>query len=48
MPHRNEAIVNRSTEVTNVRTTPKRPINQPVKGTATPLATAKEVMTQVP
>src|SRR3546814_17630092 len=48
IPHRNEANVKRRTDATNVRTTPKRPINQPVRGTATPLATAKEVTIQVP
>src|SRR3546814_20045534 len=48
IPHRNEANVKRKTDATNVRTTPKRPINQPVRGTATPLATAKEVTIQVP
>jgi hypothetical protein len=47
-PHRNDAMVKRVTESTNVRTTPKRCMSQPVKGTETPLATANEVMTQVP
>ena len=48
MPHRNEASVNSRIESTKVRTTPKRCISQPVSGTETPLATANEVMTQVP
>src|SRR3954462_8979790 len=48
IPHRNEADVNNRIDTTNVRTTPKRCISQPVRGTETPLATAKEVMIQVP
>ena len=48
MPHRNEAMVNASTDSTNTRTTPKRCISQPVSGTEMPLATANEVITQVP
>src|SRR5271163_3515817 len=47
-PHSSEAMVNSTTETTNVRTTPKRCINQPVTGTDTPLATANAVITQVP
>src|ERR1700759_2332765 len=47
-PQRNEAMVKASTENTKVRTPPKRPISQPVSGTPMPLATAKEVMIQVP
>src|ERR1700722_1040771 len=47
-PHRSDAIVNNATDTTNVRTTPKRCMSQPVKGTDTPLATANEVITQVP
>src|SRR5580692_7559438 len=47
-PHRKEATVKASTEKQNVRTTPYRPISQPVNGTPMPLATAKEVITQVP
>ena len=47
-PHRSEAIVNSATDRTKVRTTPKRCISQPVNGTETPFATAKEVITQVP
>src|SRR5471032_1732494 len=48
IPQRNDAIVNASTAAVKVRTTPKRPINQPVSGTVTPLATANDVITQVP
>jgi len=48
IPHRNEASVNSRIDSAKVRTTPKRCINQPVRGTETPLATANEVMTQVP
>src|SRR5580698_6703128 len=40
-PHRNEVIVKRVTETRKVRTTPKRPISQPVSGTVTPLAAEK-------
>src|SRR5580658_7516578 len=47
-PQSREAIVNSTTEMTKVRTTPKRCMSQPVSGTDTPLATAKEVITQVP
>src|SRR5580693_10276958 len=47
-PHRSDAIVNSATDTTKVRTTPKRCMSQPVKGTDTPFATANEVMTQVP
>src|SRR3569833_1884626 len=48
MPQRNEATVKAATAATKVRTTPKRPMNQPVSGTAMPFATANEVMTHVP
>src|SRR4051812_45733247 len=48
MPHKKEASVNKRTDTTNVRTTPKRCISQPVSGTEIPFATAKEVITQVP
>ncbi len=41
-------MVNSATDRTKVRTTPKRCISQPVRGTETPFATAKEVITQVP
>src|SRR5271167_571224 len=47
-PHSSEAMVNSTTETTKVRTTPNRCINQPVSGTDTPLATANDVITQVP
>jgi hypothetical protein len=47
-PHSREAMVNSATETTKVRTTPKRCMSQPVRGTDTPLATAKDVITQVP
>ena len=47
-PHKREASVNSATEMAKVRTTPKRCMSQPVSGTDTPLATAKEVITQVP
>jgi hypothetical protein len=47
-PHSSEASVNSVTEATNVRTTPKRCISHPVRGTDTPFATANEVITQVP
>ena len=48
IPHRNDASVKASTEATNVFTIPYRPISQPVSGTEMPLATANEVITQVP
>ncbi len=47
-PHNKEARVKSTTETTKVRTTPKRCMSHPVKGTDTPFATAKEVITQVP
>ena len=47
-PQNREAMVNSTTEITKVRTTPKRCMSQPVSGTETPFATAKEVMTHVP
>ena len=47
-PHNKEAMVKSTTETTKVRTTPKRCMSHPVKGTDTPFATAKEVITQVP
>ncbi len=47
-PHSREAMVNSATETTKVRTTPKRCMSQPVSGTDTPLATANDVITQVP
>src|SRR3569832_1854216 len=48
MPQRNEAIVKATTAATKVRTTPKRPMNHPVSGTAMPFDTANDVITQVP
>src|SRR5580658_8269736 len=48
MPHRNDAMVNKRIDIAKVRTMPNRRINQPVSGTDTPFATAKEVMIQVP
>src|SRR5580698_5911250 len=47
-PQSREATVNNATDMTKVRTTPNRCINQPVSGTDTPLATANDVITQVP
>src|SRR5512146_3027610 len=47
-PQASEASTNSSTEVTNSRTAPKRCVSQPVSGTEMALATAKELMTQVP
>src|SRR5271156_3036973 len=47
-PQSSEATVNSTTDTTKVRTTPKRCMSQPVSGTDTPLATANEVITQVP
>ena len=47
-PHSSEASTNNSTEVMNKRTWPKRWVSQPVSGTAMALATANEVITQVP
>ncbi len=47
-PQSSDATVNKATDTTKVRTTPKRCMSQPVSGTDTPLATAKEVMTHVP
>src|SRR3546814_21080086 len=44
-PHRNDANVNSSTEITNTRTTPKRCISTPVNGTDMPLATPTNVNT---
>src|SRR5437868_9008036 len=47
-PHSHDAITNSSTLATNRRTCPKRCVSQPVSGTEMALATANEVMTQVP
>jgi hypothetical protein len=48
IPHSNEASVNSRTEMTKVRTTPKRCIMKALTGTEMPLDAAKDVMTQVP
>ncbi len=47
-PHSHDAITNSSTLAVNSRTWPKRCVSQPVSGTEIALATANEVMTQVP
>ena len=47
-PQASEAITNSTMDVVNRRTAPKRWVSQPVSGTAIALATANEVMTQVP
>ena len=47
-PHSHDAITNSSTDATNRRTWPKRCVSQPVSGTEIALATANDVMTQVP
>ncbi|CFD89284.1 Uncharacterised protein [Bordetella pertussis] len=47
-PHSHEASTNSRVEVRNSRTWPKRCVSQPVSGTVMALATANEVMTQVP
>src|SRR5271169_1175043 len=47
-PQSSEASVKSMTEITKVRTTPKRCIMKALTGTEMPLETAKEVMTQVP
>src|SRR5690606_21101281 len=47
-PHSQEESTNSSTDSTNSLTWPKRCVSQPVSGTVTALATANEVMTQVP
>src|SRR5262245_49996404 len=47
-PHSHDASTNSSTLPTNSRTWPKRCVSQPVSGTAIALATANEVMIQVP
>ena len=48
MPHSNDASTNSRMAPTNRRTWPKRCVSQPVSGTEIALATANEVMTQVP
>ncbi len=47
-PHSQELATKSSTESTNRRTWPKRCVSQPVSGTVMALATANEVITQVP
>src|ERR1700692_4904777 len=47
-PQSKEAIVNSATEMTKVRTTPKRCMSHPVSGTDTQFATANDVITHVP
>src|SRR5512140_2245733 len=47
-PHSQDAITNRRMLPTKRRTGPKRCVSQPVSGTEIALATANEVMTQVP
>src|SRR5258706_16199054 len=47
-PQRNEAATNSAVVARNSRTWPKRCVSQPVSGTEIALATAKDVMTQVP
>ncbi|KAG1249377.1 hypothetical protein G6F68_013368 [Rhizopus microsporus] len=47
-PHSQDASTNSSVEIRNSRTWPKRCVSQPVKGTVMALATANDVMTQVP
>src|SRR5262245_51713533 len=48
MPHSHDAITNSSTLAVKRRTWPKRCVSQPVSGTEIALATANDVMTQVP
>src|SRR5262245_21615304 len=47
-PHSSDAMTNSTTVATNRRTLPKRCDSQPVSGTEIALATANEVITQVP
>ena len=47
-PQASEASTKSSTEVTNRCTVPKRCVSQPVSGTEMALATANDVITQVP
>src|SRR3546814_1694811 len=47
-PHSHDETTNNNTDRTNSRTCPKRWVSQPVKGTVMALATANEVITQVP
>ena len=48
MPHNHETKVNSNTLTVNRRTAPKRCASHPVIGRAIPLATANDVITQVP
>src|SRR5512143_2877360 len=48
MPHSHDAITNSTTLAVNSRTWPNRCVSQPVSGTAIALATANDVITQVP
>ena len=48
MPHSHEAMTKHSAASVNSRTAPKRWVSQPVSGTAMALATANDVITQVP
>src|SRR5436853_7816955 len=47
-PHSHDATTNSSTLAVNRRTWPKRCVSQPVSGTEIALATANDVITQVP
>src|SRR5450631_1803279 len=47
-PHSHDAMTKRSTLPVKSRTWPKRCVSHPVSGTEMPLATANEVITQVP
>ena len=47
-PQSHEASTNSSVDIRNSRTWPKRCVSQPVRGTVMALATAKDVITQVP
>lgn len=48
MPHSQDEITNNSIDEMNRRTWPKRSVSHPVSGTEIALATANDVMTQVP
>ena len=48
MPHSQDAVTNSRILAIKSRTAPKRWVRKPVSGTAIALATANEVMTQVP
>src|SRR3546814_13351569 len=47
-PHSHDETTNNNTDRTNSRTCPQRWVSQPVKGTVMALATANEVIPQVP